>query len=279
MRVFILSLTLLTTSAFASSDKSVKEVFAKKAALTNIKDSVIYPAEVKSRVYSEVKSQIDGIVKEIYFTLGSKVKFGEKVLSLSNQDLTLNFTKNRMETPVTGVLSKMLVRKGSYVARGQTLFVITEPSEVFVSVEVPVKDLDKLQVNHKAKLNISTLEKEVGVKLVGKGSVVNKTTGTVTCEFSLDKKENILPGLLGRVELDFSSVKKMMIDESSLLYVGEKQLIRKIENNVVKKYPVKVGLKRQGQVEILEGLSIGDSYVSRSNGYLVDGDKVKVIKK
>lgn len=279
MRVFYFLILLLTSSVFGSEGKSVKEVFAKKAALINIKDSVIYPAEVKSRVYSEVKAQIDGIVKEIYFTLGSKVKFGQKILSLSNQDLTLNFTKNKMETPVSGVLSKMLVRKGSYVARGQTLFIITEPSEVFVSVEVPVKDLNKLNINHKAKLKVSTLEKEVNVKLVGKGSVVNKTTGTVTCEFSLDTKENILPGLLGRVELDFSSVEKMMIDESSLLYVGEQKLIRKIENNTVKKYPVKIGVKREGKVEILEGLAIGDSYVSRSNGYLVDGDKVKVIKK
>tara|TARA_Y100000385_G_C13052986_1_gene620723 strand:- start:272 stop:1111 length:840 start_codon:yes stop_codon:yes gene_type:complete len=279
MRVISMVLCVLSFNAFASNDEKIKDVFAKKASLKVIKDSVIYPAEVKSRVYSEVKAQIDGIVDNLYITLGTRVKVGQKVLSLKNQDSTLNYRKNSTSTPVEGVLSKVMVRKGSYVSKGQTLFIITEPEKSYVSVEVPVKDLSQISIGHKAKLKISLIDKNLDVVLVGKGNIVNKTTGTVTCEFNIEKQKELVPGLLGRVELDFSNVERMMIEESSLLYVGDKKLIRKIESNIVKKYEVKIGLKRNGKVEVLEGLKVGEDYVSRSNGYLVDGDKVKVIKK
>jgi len=277
---FIIATTVLIqcSSTYAAS-KDLKEVFTAKASITTLTDKVIYPVEVKSRVHSIVKAQIDGIVQSIIQPLGSRINTREKIISLNNQDPTLNFKTNFSEAPVAGVLSKILVREGSFVNKGQDLFIITEPNKTYLSVEVPVKDLSRIKKGLVAKLKVAILDKEFDAKLVGKGSIVNKSSGTVTCEFETSSKSELLPGILGRIELDFSNKKKIMISESSLLFVGDKTYIRKLKNEMVVKLEVKTGIKSNGKVAILKGLEDGETYIKRSNGYLIDGDKVKVVKK
>jgi multidrug efflux pump subunit AcrA (membrane-fusion protein) len=273
----LIILLIINNLAF-STEKNIKEVFVQKAELQKISDIVIYPAEIKSKVYSEVKSQIDGIVDEIYVNLGETVKSNEKIIGLQNQESTLNFRKNITSSPVDGVIAKLLVRKGTFVSKGQSLFVITDPINSFVSVEVPVKDLDKIEIGKMGKLKVDFLDEEIEVKLIGKGNVVNKITGTVTCEFYIEGNRTLLQGVLGRVELDFDNSQKLLVSENAILFAGENKFIRKIENGKVKKYKIEIGRKSVGKVEVVSGLNPGEEYVSRSNGYLVDGDEVKIIK-
>ena len=64
------------------------------------------------------------------------------------------------------------------------------------------------------------------------------------------------------------------------MYEGNKKFIYKIEeNNIVKKIEVKIGVRNEGNLEILNGLNKGDKVIAEGLTKVKPGMKVKPITK
>ena len=64
------------------------------------------------------------------------------------------------------------------------------------------------------------------------------------------------------------------------MYEGNKKFVYKIiENNILKKIEVKTGVRNQGKLEILDGLSEGDKVIAEGLTKVRPGMKVKPIIK
>jgi membrane fusion protein (multidrug efflux system) len=277
--IFAIILSMAIMPAAQAKKADIKKVFTLKTKKEAVKQKIIYPAIVQSRVNSQVRSQFNAIVEKIMVPLGSKVKKGQNLLKLKNQDTTLSFKSFYLEAPVDGVVSLININKGSFVNRGEVAIVLTDPVDLFLSVEVPVKDLKKLSSVKKSNFKNEHVSKSLSAKLVGKGSVVNQTTGTVTCEYQIESSSDLLPGIMGKLELESETTPMYMLPESSLVYVGDETFVRKVEKEKIKKIKVEIGKKLNGKVIINSGLEEGIEVVERSNGFLADGDKVEVVKK
>ncbi|MGK0367474.1 MAG: multidrug efflux pump subunit AcrA (membrane-fusion protein) [Thermoproteota archaeon] len=272
---------ILCTRAFSADDKKpeAKKVFTQKAKKEKIEKALILPALVKSRTYSNIKSQIAGIVKKIITPLGAKVKIGQKLLELKNQDRSLGYRSNYPSSSVEGVVAKILVDKGSYVQKGQDLLLINNPNNLYAQVEISLKDKSKVIIGQKGKLLIEQLNNKYDFTVEGIGSEVSQVSGTVPAILKIKMNKGLISGVLGEARISLSSDDKFLIPETALYYVGKKVFVNKIQKDLtVKKMEVKIGEKEVGKVHILSGLKTDDEFVIRSSGYLSDGDKIEVVK-
>lgn len=272
----IILFILLTATVVQSAE--LKKVFTNVATKQISSEKLVFPGVVHSRVHSVVKSQIDGIVKNINVTLGEKVNAGKSLVGLKNQDETLNFQMNFLRATVSGVVADIKVSAGEFVNKGDAILTLTDPENIFVKIESPIKDIQKIKFNQLVHIKIPQLEGKILGKVVGIGAMANQSTGTVPVQISLEKNSKAMVGSLGIVEVQLAKEELLLIPESALLKIGEDVFVRKVKNKKAYKHAIKTGVNKDGMVEVISGIAINESYIVRSSGYISDGDKVEVIK-
>ena len=90
----------------------------------------------------------------------------------------------------------------------------------------------------------------------------------------------ILPGSLLDIELLYDEKEALSVADTSIIFEDEKKFVYKIlDNNKIEKTEVVTGIRKEGNLEILEGLSANDRVVKEGLSRLADGMAVKPLKK
>ena len=108
------------------------------------------------------------------------------------------------------------------------------------------------------------------------------TARLVPVEIAVDNpQQRFGAGLLARVTFSSPGQARVIIRQSALAGEEEGQVSTRsgkifvVKDNQAQARPVQLGDRRNGQVEILAGLSPGEQYVSRSGRPLKSGDEVR----
>lgn len=272
------SLTLLFSfSASAAKDKT-PIVFVKKAKLSELSESLSYPARIEAKIRAQVTSEADGVVAKIRAPLGKRVNRGAALMVIRNTDPVFQYSPMVITSPVTGVVSQVEVTEGSRVSRGDKLALVTDPTQVQVSVEVAAADVRYIQAGMVAEMILPGEAEPLKAKVKGISPFVDPGTGTASCELEIIKKKDLIlpPGLLAKVQFKVNTRKGFSIPDSALTYRGKDPFVRVIVDGKSKLTAIKIGRKQAGFVEVLSGLKEGDQVVERTSGFVADGEIVKI---
>jgi multidrug efflux pump subunit AcrA (membrane-fusion protein) len=275
------AVSLIGASAFArphaGAPPPAPVVFAKAIQASEVFDSIIYPAKLISRVNATLLAESEGVVQEIKKPLGTRVKVGEPVFTLTNPDPVYTYAPFAVLSPVAGIVSQVAITQGSRVSKGQRLGSITDPAQVHAYIEVTVSDLAAIHTGMKGLLELHDVREPVDITVAGISPLIDPATGTATAELKIvDKRKTPPPGLVGRVRFRARLHKGFELPESAVFYRGEQPLVRVMNGDKAVFRTVRLGNARHGKFEILEGLKSGDTVVLRSNTFIGDGEAVTV---
>ena len=226
----------------------------------------------QDRTY-DIKARFPGIVKDVKVKWGQKVRNGQVLAVIeSNDSLKLYSVK----APRAGVVLKRNTNIGN-VAGDESIFTIADLSKVWAEFHVFPKDIH--DVKEGQKVIVRTLEN--GTKEQGKISLILPTADaesqTVIAIVSLDNaKMQWKPGM--------SVEGKVKILEKQAPIAVSKEAIQKIEDETIifvkegkDKYEarhVKLGKGDDEYIEVIEGLSSGEEYVSHGS-FIIKADILK----
>lgn len=271
-------------SVFATVDKTPPAVVSvRKVSATELFDLLSFPARITPRINTNLLSETDGIVTQILAPLGQRVSKGQKILSIRHTDPVYQYAPAAVVAPVAGVVSALEVTEGTQVERGQRVASVTDPNRVSIQVEVPALDLRLLSKGMSGEFRVSGREQVVPVRIRGVSPFVDPGTGTATCEIEIDSKADpsaqttiIMPGVVGRVAFKANKRKGFQIPDHAISYKNDEPFARVVEEGKAKRVAVKLGVKQQGLVEILEGLKENQMLVERASRFVADGEAVTV---
>lgn len=279
--------SLLGSTAFSAVPPKLEEkkpvVFVKKAALSELSETLTYPARIEPRIKASVLAESDGVVTKITSPLGSQVKAHSALMTIRNTDPVYRYAPMTVTAPVSGVVSRVEVTEGSRVSKGDKLALVTDPNQVRVVVEVTADDVRTIQNGQEAKLTIPGAVDGATILLKVKGisPFVDPATGTALCELETANSKLRLPppGAIARVSFKSNIRQGISILDSALTYRGRDPFVRIVDAGKAKLVPVTIGRKQAGYVEILKGLKTGDTIVERTSKFVRDGEAVEVQEK
>ncbi len=226
----------------------------------------------QDRTY-DIKARFPGVVKDVKVKWGQKVKKGQ-VLALieSNDSLKLYSVKS----PRNGVVLKRNTNIGN-VATDEDIFKIADLSKVWAEFHVFPRDIHNIKEGQE--VVVRTLEN--GMYDQGKISLILPTADsesqTVIAIISLkNTKGQWRPGMSveGKVKIlekkaSIAINKKAIqrIDNETVIFVKE-------SNNKYEARHVKLGKGDDEYVEVIEGLSEGEEYVSQGS-FIIKADILK----
>ena len=270
--IILISTLIVVSTAWAAKP----QVVTQKLELTNLKQTLLYPALVRSRVESNIKADSDLIVIKSHVTLGQRVKRGDTLLELKLQDTSLNYNNRLIKAPVDGVVANLSATQGQYVTRGEDLLLINEPEKLFLKIELPVTHHKEVKVGLKVQINPTE-----AATITGVGSVMDSMLGTLTVEVELPKALalNYMAGSIQNVEIVLGEKQKLIVPEKALYFSGDKIFLPTLVNGKVAKKEISGSSFSKGQLEILTGAQVGDEIIVGAGEFLKEGDEVEISKK
>ena len=205
----------------------------------------------------------------------SNFKVAQATFDLSQARLT----KLEIKAPFSGIVGLRMVSIGDYVKDGQDIVNLEGIDPLKVDFRIPEIYLKQVAVGQSLQITLDAFPNQT---FLGKVFAINPLLDTngrsiVIRAVVKNSEARLRPGMFARVRLLFSDDRdSVAIPEQSLIPVGDEQYLFKVVDGRAQRFKVEIGQRRDGQVEILQGLTAGDVVVTAGQLKLRDGTAVKI---
>ena len=205
----------------------------------------------------------------------SNFKVAQATYDLSQARLT----KLEIKAPFSGIVGLRTVSIGDYVKDGQDIVNLEEIDPLKVDFKIPEIYLKQVAVSQSLQITLDAFPNQT---FQGKVFAINPLVDTngrsIVIRATVKNTDaRLRPGMFARVRLLFSDERdSVAVPEQSLIPVGDEQYLFKVVDGRAQRFKVEIGQRRDGQVEVLQGLVAGEVVVTAGQLKLRDGSQVKI---
>ena len=183
-----------------------------------------------------------------------------------------------IRSPVDGYVVGKSAVVGVAVQPGTVLFEVADLSQVWVTAEIHEQDISHIHVGQKARLQLTSFPGETHVGKVGFiYPILDSGSRTMRVRLEFKNKTDrdgprLKPGMYGTVYLDLPRTTGLMAPAEAIVDTGEAHyLFVAKDGGHFEPRMVKVGARVKDRVEILSGVSEGETVVTTGN-FLIDSE-------
>lgn len=214
------------------------------------------------------------ISKQALDASAATLRVQEAAVSLAEAKLA----RTQVRAPFSGVVGIRNVSLGDYVKEGQDLVNIEDIATLKVDFRLPESTLPQLQLGKALEMTADALPGEkFEATLDAIDPAVDASGRSVSLRARLDNAAGRLrPGMFVRVRLALAEkADALMLPEQALVPDPAGAFVYRVVEGKAEKVKVRSGVRRDAQVEIVEGLTVGDVVVSAGQLKLRPGAAVR----
>ncbi|HIO93182.1 MAG TPA: efflux RND transporter periplasmic adaptor subunit [Leucothrix mucor] len=173
-----------------------------------------------------------------------------------------------------GVVVSVGIRDGMYITPTTELYTIADLSTVWVIVDVFEHQLTWVKVGNRAEIKVQGIPAKTW-----KGVIdyiypeLNPSTRTLKIRLKFNSpKQQLKPNMFADVTLYNDSKQALSIPSEAIIYYeNSPRVVKRIDDGQYQPVEIKIGLKSEGHVEVLEGISEGDEILV-SGQFMIDSE-------
>jgi len=183
-----------------------------------------------------------------------------------------------IRAPFAGVLGIRQVSPGALVTPGTAIATLDDIARVYVDFPLPESELAQVAAGQRVSgTSASWPQRDFDGTVSIVDARVDAGSRAVNVRADFPNTDRALrPGMLVQVTVHRSARQAMLLPEIAVVQVGEKTFVWRVgADGKVSQAEIKVGVRRDGQAEISEGLKVGDRVVVEGTGKLRPGALVQ----
>ena len=206
----------------------------------------------------------------------SSVQVAEARLKLAEARLA----KMRIVAPFDGVVGIRNVSIGDYVKDGADLVNVEDIRTLKVDFRLPERYFTQLKAGLPVEVVADALP---GARYMGRVDAINPRVDasgrSLEIRAKLDNTDGRLrPGMFARVRVLLGDrPDALMVPEEAVVPLGDDFFVFTVADGKARRVPVKLGVRREAQVELLEGVRAGDQVITAGIRVQRDGQPVRVL--
>ena len=211
----------------------------------------------------------------------------------------IDLDRTRIYAPFDGVIAYLNIRKGDYASTAELSvnknenvlssipIVVIDPSSYEVELHLPTQDGFKVRVGQRAMIRLKDLGYAKSEKSHIQGYVhslspaINPNTRTVQVDLRFDENTELLAdGAFALVKINVKSQKNAIIlPLQSVMYRDNQPYVFVVDDfsGIAERRMVTLGIDENNNVEILEGLEVGEYVVTEGKEEVIDGEEVEIL--
>ena len=247
-------------------------------------------------------AELNGLLAEqrlaqIRFDRSNKL-IGRKLISKSDYDQNLALLdeasalvltkqtfieKKRIRAPFFGKLGIRKVNLGQYLTPGSSIVTLQQLAPIYIDFQLPERHLSHLNQGQEVKLGVQAYPDKVFNGQVSTISpLIDKNTRSVQLRATLLNTDRLLnPGMFADVKVLSGSTRQVLtLPDTAISYNPYGNFVFVIESGVdgltVQSRLVETGRTREGRIEIVKGLGVGEQVVSAGQIKLRNGMSITI---
>ena len=172
--------------------------------------------------------------------------------------------KTTIEAPFNGVVGLREVSEGAYVTSNNVIANFYSLDPVKIEFSIPGKYAGEVKTGDKINFNVDAYSEQFQGTVYAIEPQIDPNTRTLKIRaFSSNKERKLLPGQFARIELIMETIPDAMLLPTQAVVPelnGHKVYVSK--GGKVQPRPVKIGIRTDESVQILEGIGVQDTVVT-----------------
>ncbi|AYB31949.1 efflux RND transporter periplasmic adaptor subunit [Chryseolinea soli] len=194
-----------------------------------------------------------------------------------------NIADAHIYSPLNGVLLSKQTEVGEAVSAGVTLFVVADIRKVIVTAYIPEGELHQVAIGQMAEVHISALNQSFPGKVTDVGAVADMVSRAFTVKIEIDNKDLLIrPGMIAEARIAGNrNEHDILIPTESVVHDLNNQnyiYIADIKQQKAFKRKISLGRIVENKIQVVSGLSTGETIVVDGQSKLADGAHITIIK-
>lgn len=190
-------------------------------------------------------------------------------------DLERQVDELTLVSPVTGIVGNLLVNQKTNVARNQPVLSVVDLTAFEVEIQVPEAYVADLAIGMAAEVRTGTISHAATLVAVSPEIVGNQVSGrlrfSAAAPDSLRQNQRLTTRILLEEKQDV-----VMVPRGQFVESGNGRIAYVVRNGIAYRTPIVMGATSLSHIEILEGLSPGDTIVVSSTDIFNSADTVLI---
>jgi HlyD family secretion protein len=187
-----------------------------------------------------------------------------------------------LRAPFSGRIAAKMVDPGTVVGPGQAVYRLIadgdSSDQLEVRYKIPESIIGQVSVGTEADLSLVSLSREIPLRIDNISPEINTTSRTAQCisYISIDALP-LLPGMFGSIRVPIAiHLNATILPEQAVIEFTDVKIVYIVQADKAVRRVVTTGLRENGMVEILSGITIDDTVVTVGNRFLLDGAKITI---
>jgi HlyD family secretion protein len=192
-------------------------------------------------------------------------------------ELRINLANTVILSPVNGFVARRAVDPGAFVSTNTPVVDVVDISNVRLEANIVERDLRQIVAGNTTTVEVDAFPGEIFEGRIARVSpVLDPATRTAPIEIEIPNPDfRLKPGMYARVGITTATKKDaLVIPASALADLGGRRGVFVPLNDSAVFRGIQIGTEQRDLVEVLGGLTEGDTVITTGAGALRDGDRV-----
>ena len=283
-----------TVDVYAHGSGLVKRVLAEEGdrvrageVVVHLVDHQLKLAEAEAQVaYRKLESNFKRR-KEIYArNLLSKEEYERDEFDLEQarirwQRAQLDLDHASVRSPISGIVAERMVKLGDRIGPTTRLYVLVNLKSLISRAHIPGSELPNIAVGQPARITTDLMpDVDFPGRIIRISPVVDPNSGTFRVTLAIDDEQGKLrPGLFVTTKIVTATHDRaLLVPKRAIVYDDGFPHVFVVQDSTARKIQLDVGFEDTRNLEVLSGVSPGDSIVVVGQNGLKDQARVRVIE-
>ena len=213
----------------------------------------------------------DNLISEL--VLKDYVKKGDLIVKLKDRNII---------APFNGVLGYRGITGDILGSDSSIIITLDDNSIIYSDLKIPetFATFIKKDLPIKAKFSGNKNKTYSGIVYAVSSRINAETRSLLTRVMIVNKNSELIPGSLLEVVINYNERNSLAIPDTSMMVEGSKTYVYKVsKDNITNKTEIEIGIRDGGFIEVISGLSEGETIVAEGLKKVRPKGKIKPIKK
>jgi membrane fusion protein (multidrug efflux system) len=263
------------------------ETVTKGSALIKLNDADLQAQLLKSKTQSKLSEQKLDRLKKLMAVNGisqEELDIQENELNAYKADqayITAQLAKTNITAPFTGVIGLKNISEGSFVNSTTAIASLIQVTPLYVEFSVPEKYISLFKKGISVKFSNDNVDgaKTYSATIYAIEPRIDETTKTIKARAMYNGNMTFYPGSFVKVFVNLSETKNtLMVPTQAVIPTLKGQKVIVSKNGIATDVFVTIGVRTDDKIQVLEGLSIGDTVVTTGLLSIRKESKLKLLK-
>ena len=246
-------------------------IIVKEVAYRDFSENIESFGTAVSKRTESFRVKRDNLTSELI--LKDYVKKGDLIVRLKDKNIT---------APFDGVLGYRGITGDILGSNNSIIITLDDNSIIYSDLKIPEIFAPFIKKNLPITARFSGNKNRIySGKVYAVSSRINAETRSLLIRVMIENENSeLIPGSLLEVIINYNERNSLGIPDTSLMIVGNKTYVYKVsEDNIANKTEIEIGIRDSGFIEVISGLSEGETIVAEGLKKVRPRGKIKPIKK